>query len=495
MNNHPIPATSSSAQQRRSKRKASISPSTVALEEKKKAAEQEQRASYAKRASKTAVSGPAARRRRTLQAEESMLSRSPSSSQRQNRGVPGDSSIEELSPEVQSVSGEAERPVDRVPPGSKSASGHLLPLVGEGFSKPASSRKEETLCLASSFAFSDADSVESQSWLQRIMNGSAEKESERSSHPLGGDLSGALPTHSQGKESNNEGLLASRITRIEEMMEKINRTVCQVLAGVGNDSSSRLAVSKEGSLARPRSVEEVDVMEDAARESGNYGRDSGPKGNPSEGKTAIQSVETSFQSPQSRIVHRQPSSVTADLRIREATPLSKQHRPPKRSQIPPSMETYDPTLTKPLPQYSQDAYHAYLRSIRRPMPAFERSETSEDDLDEPFSKGMAGSPRRQARNNSVSGESIRLQESPRGSLALPAVHASAKATKARWTTPEHIEPMSEATEDYDWWFALMHEHFRQCFVVSPVEQRSYKRLQFNLLPHHHQESKRSWVSN
>ena len=184
------------------------------------------------------------------------------------------------------------------------------------------------MCLASSFTFSDADSMESQSWLRRIMSGSTEKESERSSHLLDGDLSGAPPTHLQGTQASNEGLLASRITRIEEMMEQINQTVRQALAGVGNDGPSRLAVSKEGSLARPRSVEEVDVMEEnAARESGNYGRDLGPKGNPKEGKTTMQGVETCFQSPQSRIVHRQPSSVTADSRIHEATPLSEQHRP------------------------------------------------------------------------------------------------------------------------------------------------------------------------
>ena len=56
------------------------------------------------------------------------------------------------------------------------------------------------------------------------------------------------------------------------------------------------------------------------------------------------------------------------------------------------------------------------------------------------------------------------------SFALPAVTTAAKATKARWVTPEHIQPMSEATKDFDWWFTLMHEHFRQCFVANPVEQ-------------------------
>ena len=61
------------------------------------------------------------------------------------------------------------------------------------------------------------------------MSGSTEKESERASHPLGGDLSGAPPTHLQGTAAGNEGLLASRITRIEEMMEQINQTVRQAL--------------------------------------------------------------------------------------------------------------------------------------------------------------------------------------------------------------------------------------------------------------------------
>ena len=128
--------------------------------------------------------------------------------------------------------------------------------------------------------------------------------------------------------------------------------------------------------------------------------------------------------------------------------------------LPASMQRYDPEFVKPRTEYAQDAYYSYWRAANRQAPIVGRlpinwaATNSKDAAPEPLREGRA-------RGASAPHE-----------VAMPALMGSDKdrATKARWSAPEHIKPMSETTADFDWWFAQMHEHFRQCFIVNPVDQ-------------------------
>ena len=42
--------------------------------------------------------------------------------------------------------------------------------------------------------------------------------------------------------------------------------------------------------------------------------------------------------------------------------------------------------------------------------------------------------------------------------------------RGRWITPKDIAKMCDETEDYDWWFAQMHEHLDACHLYEPRER-------------------------
>ena len=128
--------------------------------------------------------------------------------------------------------------------------------------------------------------------------------------------------------------------------------------------------------------------------------------------------------------------------------------------LPASMQRYDPELVKPRTEHAQDAYYSYWRATNRQAPIMGRPPITWTAAN---SQNVAPEPPREGR--------ARGAPAPH-EVAMPALMGSDKdrATKARWSAPEHIKPMSETTADFDWWFAQMHEHFRQCFIVNPVDQ-------------------------
>ena len=111
--------------------------------------------------------------------------------------------------------------------------------------------------------------------------------------------------------------------------------------------------------------------------------------------------------------------------------------------LPASMQRYDPELVKPRTQHAQDAYYSYWRAASRQAPIIGRLPT---DWAATNLQNAAPEPWREGRARGASAPH---------EVAMPALMGSSrdKATKARWSAPEHIKPMSEMTADFDWWFA------------------------------------------
>ena len=105
-----------------------------------------------------------------------------------------------------------------------------------------------------------------------------------------------------------------------------------------------------------------------------------------------------------------------------------------------SIQWYDPQLVKPRHEHSQDTYYSYWRSANRQAPL------------------LGGEPARSTTPGAEQGslpasltEKKTDKEVTSLTVALPAITSADrdKATKARWSIPAYIKPMSKTTADYD----------------------------------------------
>ena len=103
------------------------------------------------------------------------------------------------------------------------------------------------------------------------------------------------------------------------------------------------------------------------------------------------------------------------------------------------MQRYDPQLVKPRYEHAQDAYYSYWRSANQQAPLFGGVPAT----------STTSSVERGGLPASLAGKEPDKGVTPH-TVALPAITADRdKATKARWSAPAHIKPMSEVTADYD----------------------------------------------
>ena len=52
---------------------------------------------------------------------------------------------------------------------------------------------------------------------------------------------------------------------------------------------------------------------------------------------------------------------------------------------------------------------------------------------------------------------------------------SHSVVKSKWVDPEHIEKLNSQTEDYDWWFYMMHTHLNNCGIIEKYDRLHFTR--------------------
>ena len=118
-----------------------------------------------------------------------------------------------------------------------------------------------------------------------------------------------------------------------------------------------------------------------------------------QGGMLMQGGAVQFLSTEPRGASKQSQLSTTDPQAPRANPFVRRHRLLEAQQLPIQMQRYDPTVPKPLPQHSQDAYYTYWRSISHPIPMLENEISEEEAVGHLFRRKPNGRSARTSKSN------------------------------------------------------------------------------------------------